>query len=394
MKGKLSQKFVDTVARPGRYADKNGTGLLLVVTGAGGRSWIQRTMIAGRQRDIGLGSARRVSLAAARKVAFSNWCTARDGGDPRVREVVPVAVTFSDGLNAKIDLLRPTWRNPKSEKQWRASLAEHAAPLMDQALADISTADILAVLAPIWHTKRETAQRVRQRVKAVLDWAVAQGLRPDNPAGPALSAVLPRSEGKREHFRTVGYQCAGAAVRAVRATGAWWAAKAAFEFLTLTAARSGEVRGAKWSEFDLDAATWTVPAERMKANRPHRVPLSPRAIGVLREAAEYRDGSGLVFPAKSGRPMSDSTLSKLCKENAIPGTPHGQRSAFRDFAAERTSFPREVAEECLAHVNPNRVEAAYRRSDLIDQRRELLNTWAEFLTEKTAKVLQLRAKRT
>ena len=390
MKGKLSQKFVDTVARPGRYADKNGTGLLLVVTGGGGRSWIQRTVIAGRQRDIGLGSARRVSLAQARRAAWENWCTARDGGDPRVRPVSE-AVTFAAGLDAKIELLRPTWRNPKSEKQWRASLAEHAAPLMDRALADISTADILAVLAPIWHRKRETAQRVRQRVKVVLDWGVAQGLRPDNPAGQALSAVLPRSEGKREHFRTVGYQGAGAAVRAVRATGAWWAAKAAFEFLTLTAARSGEVRGARWEEVDLDSATWTIPAERMKANRAHRVPLASRALEVLREAAEYRDGSGLLFPSKSGRPMSDSTLSKLCRENGIEGTVHGMRSAFRDWCGERTSTSREVAEMALAHTIKDKAEAAYSRSDLLERRREVMAQWACYIGAESGTVVALRA---
>ena len=393
MKGKLSQKYVDTVSVAGRYADKSGTGLLLVVKASGGRSWIQRTVIHGRQVDIGLGSCRRVSLAVARRAAWQNWCTARDGGDPRKRPADPALVTFRDGLDATIELLRPTWRNPKSEPQWRASLADHAAVLMDRPLADITTADILSVLMAdgLWHRKHETARRVRQRIGRVMDWAVAQALRPDNPAGPALAAALPRSEARSEHFRTVGYEGAGAAVRAVRATGAWWAAKAAFELLTLTAARSGEVRGMRWSEVDPDTATWTIPAVRMKANREHVVPLAPRAIELLREAATYRDSSGLVFPSKTGRQMSDSTLSKLLRENGIDGTPHGMRSAFRDWSAEKTNFPREVCEESLAHVNPNRVEAAYRRSNLLDKRAELMAAWSRYLGTESATVVALRA---
>ena len=389
MKGQLTQKFVDSVTAPGRYADKSGTGLLLVVKPSGGRSWIQRTVIHGRQVDIGLGSCRRVRLAQARQVAFANWCTARDGGDPRKVEAPAAAVTFADGLDATIALLRPTWRNPKSEGQWRASLADHAGVLMARPLAEITTADILAVLAPIWHVKHETARRVRQRIGRVMDWAVAQALRPDNPAGPALAAALPRSEAKATHFRTVGYEGAGAAVRAVRATGAWWAAKAAFEFLTLTATRSGEVRGMVWSEVAGDV--WTVPASRMKSRREHVVPLSPRASEVLREAGEYRDSSGLVFPSKTGRQMSDSTVSKLLRENGIDGTPHGMRSAFRDWSAEKTNMPREVCEEALAHVNPNRVEAAYRRSNLLDKRAELMAAWSRYLGSESATVVALRA---
>ena len=392
MKGKLTQRTIETMG-PGRHSDGAGTGLHLVVRPAGYRGWIQRLVVHGRQVDIGLGTARRVRLADARRRAFENWCVARDDGDPRVVATVETAATFRDGLDATIALLRGTWRNPKSEKQWRASLADHAGALMDRPLAEITTADILAVLTEggLWHRKRETARRCRQRIGRIMDWSVAQGLRPDNPAGPALSAALPRSEAKSEHFATVGHESAGAAVRAIRATGAWWAAKAAFEFLTLTAARSGEVRGARWNEIDVDAATWTIPAERAKTNREHRVPLSPRALEVLREAATMRESSGLIFPSRTGREMSDTTLSKLCKENAIGGTPHGMRSAFRDWAAERTNVPREIAEHALAHVVGDAAELAYRRTDYFDKRRDLMDRWSAYIGTDRADVIRIGA---
>ena len=211
-----------------------------------------------------------------------------------------------------------------------------------------------------------------------MKWAIAEGHRESNPVD-AIGAALPKNANHRAHFKALPHERVGSALATVRASGAWWATKAALQFLVLSAARSGEVRGMVWSEVDLDARTWTVPASRMKANRDHVVPLSNRALAVLAEAREHADGSGLVFPSVTGRAMSDSTLSKLVKELGIEGTPHGMRSAFRDWAAERTSFPREVAEEALAHVNPNRVEAAYRRSTLEAKRRELLQRWSAYL---------------
>ena len=250
----------------------------------------------------------------------------------------------------------------------------------DKRVDRISTADVMEVLLPIWSTKRETASRVRQRVGAVMKWAVAQGYREDNPAGDAISAALPKNSARRQHQRALPHSQVAEAVQRVRASKAHRATALAFEFLVLTACRSGEVRGARWDEVDDVAATWTVPPARMKAKLEHRVPLSNRAVSVLREARETSDKSGLVFPSPTGRVLSDSTLSKLLRELGVGAVPHGFRSSFRDWAAERTDAPREVCELALAHVNSDRVEAAYRRSDLFERRRQLMQHWSDYLT--------------
>ena len=237
----------------------------------------------------------------------------------------------------------------------------------------------MAVLLPIWTEKAETARRVRQRIGTIMKWAVAQGYRDDNPAGDAIAAALPRANGTKRHFRAVHHSEVGDVIRAVRGSQASLASRLAFEFLVLTAARSGEVRGARWSEIDNETAIWTIPGERMKGGREYRVPLSDRALAVLDEARALDDGSGLVFPAPAGRkPMSDSTLSKLLRELAIDAVPHGFRSTFRDWCSEAAHAPREVAEACLAHVVKG-VEGAYARSDLLDRRRKLMDRWSAYL---------------
>ena len=243
----------------------------------------------------------------------------------------------------------------------------------------ISPADVMEVLLPIWSTKRETARRVRQRIGAVMKWAVAQGYREDNPAGDAISAALPKNSVRHQHQRALPHAQVAEALARVRASKAHWATVMAFEFLVLTACRSGEVRGARWKEVDAAAATWTVPPSRMKAKLEHRVPLSDRAVAVLDEAREIADESGLVFPSPTGCVLSDSTLSKLLRELGIGAVPHGFRSSFRDWAAECSDARREVCELALAHVNSDRVEAAYRRSDLFERRRELMADWADYV---------------
>ena len=282
-----------------------------------------------------------------------------------------------------IGIQEPGWKDGgKSANQWRSSLRDYAVPRLGKLrVGDISTADVMAVLLPIWNEKPETARRVRQRIGAVMKWAVAQGHRPDNPAGDALGAALPKQSTVKKHHRALPHSEVAGAIARVRASRAHWATVAALEYLILTASRSGEVRKARWDEVDLETPTWTVPANRMKMQREHRVPLSERTLQVLAEAREWADGTGLVFPSVTGRPQSDNTLSKLLREQGIPAVVHGFRSSFRDWCAECSNAPREVSELALAHVNSDQVEAAYMRTDLFQRRRALMQSWADYLSD-------------
>ncbi|MCY3887046.1 MAG: tyrosine-type recombinase/integrase [Chloroflexi bacterium] len=377
----LSAAFVKTITVPGRYGDgRGGYGLSLLVkptsTGRLSKTWSQRLRIAGKLSSIGLGAYPIVTLAEARQAALENRRAVARGRDPRSGGVP----TFAGAVDSVLAIRAAGWKDGgKSEKQWRASLRDYAMPKLGRTPVDrITTADVLAVLVPIWSTKRETAKRVRQRISAVMLWAIAEGYRDDNPAGEAIGAALPKNSGRQEHHRALPHAEVGAALATVRASEAWPATKLAFEFLVLTACRSGEVRGALWEEIDDQTATWTIPAARMKASLAHRVPLSARALAILDAARELANGSGLVFPSVRGSELSDNTLSKLLRELGIPAVPHGFRSSFRDWAAECTNAPREVCELALAHVDSDRVEAAYRRSDFFERRRQLMEEWAAY----------------
>ena len=383
---RLTAIFVKTVTRPGVYGDggHGSHGLRLIVReSAGGgvrKSWTQRLIINGRPTTIGLGPTWAVSLADAREMALENHRVARQGGDPRSKG----APTFAEAVETVIAIHAEGWRDGgKSEKQWRASLTTYAMPKLGLKPVDqITTGDVLGVLLPIWGSKRETAQRVRSRIGAVMKWAVAQGHREDNPAGDAIGAALPKTTAPQRHHRALPHAEVASAVAAVRESGAFWATKAAFEFLVLTANRSGEVRGARWSEIDLAAQVWTIPAERMKSKTAHRVPLSPRALDIIDEAAQYADGSGLVFPSATGRVMSDGTISKLLRESGFDAVPHGMRTSFRSWCSD-TAVPRELAERALAHVVRDSTERAYARSDMLDRRRELMADWDNYLASET-----------
>ena len=267
----------------------------------------------------------------------------------------------------------------QSAAQWQASPDAYAMPRLGNKPVDgVTTADVMAVLMPIWNDKRETAQRVRQRLSAIFKWSVAQGYRDDNPAGDVIGAALPTGGVKREHQRALAHSDVAGALRTIRNGSAWPATKLALEFVALTACRSGEVRGAKWCEIDLEGRVWTVPAERMKAGKEHRVPLSQRALEVLNESRELTDGPGLVFPSPTGKQLSDSAVSKLMRENGIDAVPHGFRSSFRDWCGDN-GVAREVAEACLAHTIKNEVEADYARSDLLERRRQVMQNWADYV---------------
>ena len=383
-KGRLTAAFVRSVNRPGVYCDQHGLRLRVYESRklkSISKHWVWRGTINGTRRDIGLGAFPYVSLLDARQQAYEHRKIARAGGDPVALKRKPDVPTFAEAVETVIAIHREGWKDAgKSEKQWRASLRDYAMKRLGRKRVDqIATADVMAVLIPHWHTKTETMRRVRQRIGAVMKWAVAQGYRDDNPAGDAISAALPKTGTVRKHQRALPFAEVGPALDKAKASGAFTSTVLALEFLVLTACRSSEVRLARWKEVDVESKTWTVPASRMKAKRDHRVPLSARALQILNEARELSGGSGLVFPSAHGRALSDNTISKLLRDLGIEAVPHGFRSSFRDWAAECSDAPREVCELALAHVNSDRVEAAYRRTDLFERRRVLMEEWSGFV---------------
>ena len=381
---RLSARFVETIREPGWYGDGRGSGGLslrvkLTTRGQLAKSWGQRISVDGRPRNLGLGSWPHVSLAEAREKCALNLAARRRGElvTGRSRRVP----TFAEAVEKVIAVHRDGWKDGgRSEQLWRSSLRDYAIPrLGSRPVNRIHTSDVMAVLLPIWNVKRETAKRVRRRISAVMRWAVAQGYREDNPAGDAIGAALPRNGVRRRHHRALPYAEVAGAIATVRRSGAYPVTVLAFEFLVLTACRSGEVRGARWQEVDLAGREWRIPPERMKTGREHRVPLSSGALAVLQEAQALADGSGVVFPSARGGPLSSEAIAKLVREVKIGAVPHGFRSSFRDWAAECSDAPGEVAELALAHVNTNSIEAAYRRTDLFERRRALMEQWAAFL---------------
>ena len=391
---RLTAKLVESISRPGKFFDSDA-GLYLYVQERNGRirkSYVQRVTVYGKRVEIGLGSTKWTTPSEARAKAQANRKIARTGGDPRQGKATTVP-TFEEAADTVIRMHVETWRDGgKTEARWRATLATYAFPRLGRkSVADVTAADVLAVLTAdgFWQTKRETARKVKQRISTVMDWAAAQGHRTDNPC-QALKAALPKTGHQTRHQRALRFDLVSGALSRVRVSAAYPTTKLAFEFLVLTACRSGEVRGARWEEIDLDAALWTVPGERTKTSRPHRVPLSGRALDLLREAADLRDHTGLVFSSARGLTMSDMTLSKLIKELGIDAVPHGFRSSFRMWAAERTSIPREVAEFALGHVVGDEAERAYQRSDLFDKRRNLMDAWARYLDVESATVVAIR----
>ncbi|WP_146590134.1 tyrosine-type recombinase/integrase [Puniceibacterium confluentis] len=386
----LSAAFVRTVTEPGKYAD--GNGLLLKVEPTGARRWVQRIVIRGKRTEIGLGPTSLVSLAEARDIALQNRKLARQGGDPlKARREAEAVMTFEEAARKVYEIHRPGWRNAKHAAQFISTLETYTFPrLGNQKVTDITAADVLAVLTPIWLDKPETARRVRQRIGTVMKWTVAKGWRQDNPA-EAISQALPKQTGVKEHRKALPYAEVNGCIAAMKASNAGITTKLALEFVILTACRSGEVRLAEWSEVDLDKAVWTIPGTRMKAKREHRVPLSLRAVEILQAAQGLSDGTGLVFPGtKAGKPLSDMTLSKLVKELGFKVDVHGFRTSFKTWAQERTNIPREVSEAALAHTIQNKAEAAYARSDLFEKRRDLMERWAQFILTRDAMVVRIR----
>lgn len=402
LKDEMAPLQVAKLTKPGLHFVGGVQGLALQITG-GGRSWLLRAMVGGRRREMGLGPYPEVTLAKAKERAREARELIRSGVDPiqrqqaaksATRAAAAAALTFEECAGRYIAAHEASWKNAKHAQQWRNTLAQHAYPVMGSLLVrDVGLPQVLAALEPIWTKTNETAVRLRGRLELVLDWATARGLREGpNPARwrGHLDKLLakPSKVAKREHHAALPAAEAGAFMARLRTAEGIGAR--ALEFAILTAAHSGEVRGATWAEFDLGAKLWTVPAERMKAGKEHRVPLSDAALALLAKLPRV-DKVELVFPAPRGGVLSDMTLLAVLRRMDVPAVPHGFRSTFRDWAAERTNYPRDVAEMALAHAIGDKVEAAYRRGDLFEKRRRLMAEWASFLArvEKPAKVLPM-----
>ena len=377
----LTAAFVASAKTPGKFHDGRGAGLFLLVKPSGSRFWVQRIVIRGRRREIGLGSPPVVTLAEARERALEHKRLARAGGDPLAEKQREKRIlTFEEAARKTHAELAPTWKNPKDRDAFLATLEAYIFPRFGSVrLPDVTAADVRAAILAAREKAPGVARKLTYRVGRVFRWGIAEGLCTGNPA-IAEALALPREPRKPEHRKALPYVEVAGCIEAVRASKAGATTKLALEFLALTATRSGETRLARWEE--IDGTTWTIPADRSKMGRPHRVPLSARALEILREAETLSDGSALIFPGtKRGRPLSDMTLSKLVKSLNFDADVHGFRTSFRVWAQERTNFPREVAEAALAHKVGDAAEQAYARSDVFEKRRKLMAAWAAFLRE-------------
>lgn len=381
---KLAVAKVKSITNPGRYGD--GAGLYLNVTSSGSRSWVQRIVIKGRRRDIGLGGFPAVGLAWARSLTAANRTAVAEERDPMAEKRKPSVPTFREAARETHKANLPGWRNQKHAVSWMQTLERHAFPILGNLpVNQINKTDVLAVLSPIWGVRQETARRVRQRIRTVLRWAMANDFIETNPAGEAIDGALPPMPKLKAHLRALPYQEVRESLGTVEASQASIAAKLCLRFTVLTAARSGEARGALWGEIDVKDALWTVPPQRMKGGREHKVPLSNAALAVLGEAQKLRDGMDLVFPSpmRPGQALSDMTLTKVLRATGLAdrATVHGFRSSFRDWADICTSAPDAAVELSLAHEVGTEVRQAYARSDLLDLREPLMEAWAEYITE-------------
>jgi integrase len=402
--GKLTVLSVSRAKTRGYLAD--GGGLYLQVSGSGAKSWVFRYRKEGRLREMGLGGVQTLGLADARRRANECRKLRLDGHDPiddrkagqlQAKLEAARAMTFRQCAEAYIAAHRASWKNDKHAAQWPSTLTTYAYPVFGELpVHKVDVEHVLKAVEPIWHTKTETASRLRQRIEAVLDWATARRHRQgDNPARwrGHLDQVLPARAKvqKVRHHAALPYAEIGGFMAKLREQEGM--AASALEFLMLTATRTGEVVGAAWEEFDLDAAVWMIPPDRMKAGKEHRVPLSKPALAILKRLKKSQSGK-FVFPGgKAGKPLSNMALLALLERmDRADLTVHGFRSTFRDWAAERTNFPREVAEHALAHSLKDKVEAAYRRGDLFEKRRRLMDEWAKFCAQPSpaGKVLPLR----
>lgn len=396
----LTAAFVNSITAAGKYHDGKGNGLFLLVKPTGAKSWVQRLTIRGKRRDIGLGAYPLVTLSEAREQALENKRLARAGGDPlATKRKAQRILTFEEAARKAHAENARALKNTKDRAAYLKSMETYIFPQFGAvALPEVTSADVRRAILLAREKAPGVARKLIYRVSAVFKWGIAEGMCTGNPA-TAEALALPKMERTVQHRKALPYAEVTGCIEAVKASGAGATTKLALEFLILTATRSGETREARWEEFDFHGAesatratraTWIIPKERIKMKRDHRVPLSGRALEILREAEALSDGSGLVFPGtKKGKPLSDMTLSKLVKELGFEADVHGFRTSFRTWAQEQTNFPREVAEAALAHKVGDASEQAYARSDLFEKRRRMMDAWAALLAVRRSVVVSL-----
>jgi integrase len=389
MKGKgshtsrrLNDRLIKSLKKPGTYTD--GQGLYLRVFPNNRKLWINRITVRKKRRDFGLGSYPAVSLHEARERAADNLKQARAGFDPRHKSCAASVPSFRDLALEVAANRKGGWKNAKHSKQWLSSLERHVfAKLGDLPVNQVDSALVLSTLAPIWQRKPETARRLRQRIFLILDWAATKKWRDPNNwvLKKEVSTALGQNNRKPKHFKALDYDQVPDFLLRLHGMPYSEITKAALEFLILTACRTNEVINARWDEIDLTKRLWTIPAERMKKGEIHRVPLSSRCIEILMNVRELFPHSDFIFPGQEAdRPISNMALLMILRRMKVNATVHGFRSSFRDFASEETGAPHHVCEMALAHAITNQAEKAYRRGELLEKRRELMETWCEFVT--------------
>ena len=377
---------------PGRYAD--GNNLYLEVDKSGARRWTLRVTILGRRRDMGLGGISTVSLEEARELAYQYRKIARSGGDPilerQKKRGLQTTLIYCTKKVHQINL--PTWKNEKFAKQWLSSLEHHVFPTIGKLpISQVTSADILRVLTPIWNTKGDTAKKIKQRLRMIIKWARAQGyFQGDDPVELAEQA-LPKQLKSDDHHKSLEFEKLPEMISNLRKSKISLPTKLALEFTILSACRTSEVLNAKWEEIDLTKLIWSIPSERMKGGKVHQVPLTDRMTVILNDCKKLKTNNDLLFPSEiNGEALSNNTMRLALKKRLkVDATVHGMRSSFKDWASETTNFANEVSEMALAHTISNKTELAYRRRTLIEKRRQLMQKWSDYLNNKEGEVIEL-----
>ena len=387
---KLTAMTVKKLSKPGKYADGNNLYLQIDISGA--RRWILRLTVGHRRRDMGLGSTMIVSLEEARQLARLYRGIAKSGGDPFLERQKErgFKVTFAYCAQKVHELNKPTWKNEKFALQWYSSLENHVLPKIGKLpISQITSSDILNVLSPIWNTRTDTARKLKQRIRLIIKWARAKGFfQGDDPVELAEQA-LPRKKRSDNHHKSLSYKNISDLIVKIKESKISLPTQLAIQFTILSACRTSEVLRASWDEIDMQNLIWTIPAKRMKTGKIHEVPISSGMKDILKDAKDKIGSPDYIFSSdQSGKELSNNTLRlAVQKRLGVDTTIHGMRSSFKDWASETTNFANEVSEMALAHVIPNKTEAAYRRGNLMDKRRHLMQMWSDFINNNQSKVI-------